>query len=220
MPTASANDLLTEGFNALKSNRLDDAIAAISQALQQQPRNAKARELLGIAYSQKGMFQEAVEEFRRAISIAPSSASTHFNLGMTYEKMGRSDLAKGEYYQTVQCDPKHTRARQRLEALGAAPPTSATDESSLKRIACPKCRTLNTEGELTCFACGHPLVSKPPTVAPGVPRPSGTTAPRVAAPAHASGSSEFPWGMLVGFVVLAVVALLGYFVVWPKIAGG
>lgn len=217
MPTASTNDLLTEGFNALKSNRLDDAISAISQVLQQQPRNAKARELLGIAYSQKGMFQEAVEEFRRAISIAPTSASTHFNLGMTYEKMGRSDLAKGEYYQTVQCDPKHVRARQRLEALGAAPPPSASEDSSLKRIACPKCRTLNTEGELTCFACGHPLVSKPPTVAPGAPRPAHG-AVRVSAPA--SAGSEFPWGLLVGFVVAALVAILGYFVVWPKIAGG
>ncbi|MGQ9525672.1 MAG: tetratricopeptide repeat protein [Armatimonadota bacterium] len=220
MPTASANDLLAEGLNALKSNRLDDAINAISQALQQQPRNAKARELLGIAYSQKGMFQEAVEEFRRAISIAPTSASIHFNLGMTYEKMGRSDLAKGEYYQTVQCDPKHVRARHRLEALGAAPPTSASDESSLKRIACPKCRTLNTEGELTCFACGHPLVSKPPTVAPGAPRPSGATAQAVRTAAQTSAGFEFPWGMLVGFVVLAAVALLGYFIVWPKIAGG
>jgi tetratricopeptide (TPR) repeat protein len=216
MDVRSNANLLQEGFAALRENRVDEAIRLITEFLNEQPNNGKARELLGIAYSQKKMYPEAVEEFRKAVALMPRSASVHFNLGTAYEKMGRSDLAKGEYYQTLQYDPKHVRARQRLEALGAPPPQTDA-EVSLKRISCPRCRTLNTEGELTCFACGQPLVSKPPTVAPGV---AATGIPRGAVVQSTDSGSDFPWGILIGVVVAVLAAVVGYFVIWPKLAGG
>ena len=57
------------------------------------PRFADVHYNLGIAYSKKGMLNEAIIEYKRVLSIEQNHADTHYNLSVAYYYKGNYTLA-------------------------------------------------------------------------------------------------------------------------------
>jgi tetratricopeptide (TPR) repeat protein len=54
---------------------------------------AKIHNATGLEYAEKGLFLEAIEEYKKAIQIAPSYADAYTNCSRAYYAIGDSDLA-------------------------------------------------------------------------------------------------------------------------------
>jgi tetratricopeptide (TPR) repeat protein len=95
---------LTLGIIAMEDNRLDEALAALSQAALHDPRNARARNYLGVVVGRKGWLDGAQAELRKAVEIDPSYAEAHFNLAVFYleSKPPFTELARRHYFRAVE----------------------------------------------------------------------------------------------------------------------
>ncbi len=51
----------------------------------------------GIEYGKKGMYEEAIKEFRKVVAIEPNMANAHYNLGLAYKKRGMIEEANKEF---------------------------------------------------------------------------------------------------------------------------
>lgn len=59
------------GFNLLFARRYDEAIAQIQRTLALDPNFYCAHYLLGWAYNGKGMYREAIVEYRKSLELNP-----------------------------------------------------------------------------------------------------------------------------------------------------
>ncbi len=74
-------------------------------------------ELQATCYGLLGMYQQSIEQFNKAIPISLDKKVVYFNRGVTYEKMGEYENALLDYRKTIQFDPSHEDANQRIELL-------------------------------------------------------------------------------------------------------
>jgi len=79
----------------------DRAIVELKKALSISPDYFKARNSLGVAYSNKGLYDEAYFE-------------AHHNLGLCYARKGLTEMAIFEYEKAVALKPHNITARTRL----------------------------------------------------------------------------------------------------------
>ncbi|MDT0498263.1 tetratricopeptide repeat protein [Algiphilus sp. W345] len=74
------------------------AIGALSQAIQLNPENKVALNLLAIQYVESGNFERAEQSWLQALTVDPGYAAAHLNLGMLYERnLGRPQAAITQY---------------------------------------------------------------------------------------------------------------------------
>ena len=69
---------------------------------------------IGMAYGKKGMYDEAIIEYRKAIELNPNYTETHDNLGMAYGKKGMYDEAIIEYKKAIEINPDDNKAYNNL----------------------------------------------------------------------------------------------------------
>ena len=81
------------GVLCQEQDRLEDAIAAYQQALEQAPGFAEAHYNLGNAYRTKGEMGAAAECFRRAVDSDPDNARAVAGLGQALKTLGRAEDA-------------------------------------------------------------------------------------------------------------------------------
>ncbi len=74
--------LFVLGQIKFREKKYDDAFAALSQAAQINPQNAKVQNFLGLTLSEKGMRGPAETAFRKAIQLDPEFAQAHLNLAV------------------------------------------------------------------------------------------------------------------------------------------
>ncbi len=73
----------------------DQAKTSISS--QASPKTAEVYNEIGDLYLRKGMYDEALAEYKNAISVDPDCAIAHFNLSIVYDKKGMQEEADEEY---------------------------------------------------------------------------------------------------------------------------
>ncbi len=61
---------------------------------------------IGDLYLRKGMYDEAIEEYKKAIEVDPNCAIAHFNLSIVYDKKGMKNEADQEYVTYKRLKPK------------------------------------------------------------------------------------------------------------------
>ncbi|MBI2216788.1 MAG: tetratricopeptide repeat protein [Candidatus Rokubacteria bacterium] len=94
---------------------IDGAIAAFQKALVYNPVNPRVHLALGkIYYSEKGLYYEAVNAYKRAIDLDPQSVQARMGLGEVYEEKGLFKEAIEEYGRVIELDAKHTNAMYNL----------------------------------------------------------------------------------------------------------
>jgi tetratricopeptide (TPR) repeat protein len=94
---------------------VDGAIAAYQKALVHNPVNPRVHLSLGkIYYSEKGLYYEAVNAYRRAIELDPHAVEARMGLGEVFEEKGLYKEAMEEYRRVIELDARHTGAMYNL----------------------------------------------------------------------------------------------------------
>jgi tetratricopeptide (TPR) repeat protein len=75
----------------LDQNRAGDALPYLQQAIEMAPRNSRAHELLGKAYTRLDRFQDAQNELEAAIALAPGNANLYCMIGPVYRKQNQAE---------------------------------------------------------------------------------------------------------------------------------
>jgi TonB family protein len=88
----SARFLYAKGLSLLGSQRYDEAVQALKQAVQLDPNDATAYLKLGLAHSALSQYQEAVVVLNMGIRIKPevADAETYYHLGNAYIALGKN----------------------------------------------------------------------------------------------------------------------------------
>ena len=91
------------GVICYDQNKLDAALAALSQAVFLEPKDARAHHYLGVTIGRKGWYLGAEDEMRKAIALAPDYPEAHFNLAVFYlqHTPPAVELARRHYQQAL-----------------------------------------------------------------------------------------------------------------------
>ena len=86
----------------------------LKKAIAINPGLASAHMNLGMAYTKRGMLDEALVEFEHALTIDPEYPKAHYNLGLAYQKQDELDEAAAAYQQAIQLDPDMAEVHNNL----------------------------------------------------------------------------------------------------------
>jgi Flp pilus assembly protein TadD len=106
---AVANDLnsfdawLTLGIISVERDKLDSALAALSQCVLLEPNDPRSRNYLGVTYSRLGWYDAAEAQLQRAIKLRDEYAEAHFNLAVAYlrREPPAVELARRHYQRSL-----------------------------------------------------------------------------------------------------------------------
>jgi S1-C subfamily serine protease/Flp pilus assembly protein TadD len=105
--------LYNSALEAYSAGKIDLAIDYVKQAIAIEQNDAALHCLLACAYSDKGMFNEAIDEAKQAVFLKPD-ALNHSNLGKYYASRGMFDEAITEFKQVLAFDPDDSNAHSDL----------------------------------------------------------------------------------------------------------
>ena len=85
------------GSLLIDENRPQEAVTLLRRAIEIAPRESRAHELLGKAYTRVEDFPKAQAELEKAIELSPQAPNLHCMLAPVYRKQGLTEKAKAEY---------------------------------------------------------------------------------------------------------------------------
>jgi len=102
--------VVKEAADKIGQKDFDGALALLKGALEKDPKDVNARYLLGLSYSRKKMYPEAVEALTQVIQSSPKFPPAYFELAICYQQ--QDDLGKAlEFYgKTLDLDPNNPDA--------------------------------------------------------------------------------------------------------------
>src|SRR5262249_36117095 len=107
----NAEVLLTEGAEHLARGAHTEALEGYQQLVNFDPRNAPARNGLGIALAQLGRYGEAEDQLRRAIGVRAGFPEAHFNLAGVLQSTGRFHESEMPLRRALKLKPAYLDAR-------------------------------------------------------------------------------------------------------------
>jgi tetratricopeptide (TPR) repeat protein len=108
------------GSALLTLGRVDEAIAAIKEAIKREPENGQAHQGLARAYwVGKGDFAAAIPEFERAIQLNPEAGYSYLQLGLLLAWEGRYDEAEAVCRRAVELQEEYLSGNAGLQVVGA-----------------------------------------------------------------------------------------------------
>lgn len=115
IPAAKAASAAVErGIESLQVGRLDDARAALDEALRHDPRRADAHHLLGLVCHHQGDGAMAERHLRAALANRPGEPAILSDLGIALAAQGRLDDAVDVLARAVAAAPSFTTAAHHL----------------------------------------------------------------------------------------------------------
>ena len=100
-----------------ESNGDKAAIAALDQALVQNPHSLEALKDRGLCYSHAGEYDLAMQDFHMWVLRAPGCGDAYFHRGNIWQKLDLGGLAISDYRSALRLDPSHEAARGALADL-------------------------------------------------------------------------------------------------------
>jgi tetratricopeptide (TPR) repeat protein len=96
---------------------LPQAEALLEKAVTLDPKLGEAYVQLGILYSARGGFEQAIQTYKRAVDVTPDLAQAHYRLSLAYKRIGEDAKAHQEFQAYQQAEKMETAAieRQRRE---------------------------------------------------------------------------------------------------------
>jgi tetratricopeptide (TPR) repeat protein len=84
----NAEDHYNQGMELFAQDKLDEAIAAYQNALEQDPNYADALHALAMTYAHQEKLDDAIEAGKRLIEVAPENELAHTSLSIFYQQKG------------------------------------------------------------------------------------------------------------------------------------
>lgn len=97
---------LLTGERLLKEGKFNDAIAPLTEATLQLPRNAQAWNHLGLANHMAGRANDAIRAYRKALDVDVNLAPARFNLGCLLLELNQPATAATEFAAYTMTQPK------------------------------------------------------------------------------------------------------------------
>jgi Flp pilus assembly protein TadD len=103
-----------KGLAAYQAGKFDEARKHLTEAVNQDERNAPAWMVLGaVEFKRENLF-EAAHAFHRSARLEPGRYEPPFNLGMIYESAGRHENAIEAYTQALKLAPDQLEVMENL----------------------------------------------------------------------------------------------------------
>jgi tetratricopeptide (TPR) repeat protein len=74
-----------------------------------------------LAYSHKGLYDQAIADYNRSIALKPDYAHAYYSRATAFEMKGLRDPAIADYRASSRLDPNDPDAPAALKRLGATP---------------------------------------------------------------------------------------------------
>jgi len=81
-------------------------------AIELNPECALAYYYRGVAYDEKGEYDQAIADYTEAIRINPEDGDFYYNRGLAYGDKGEGDQAIADYTEAIRINPDLAYARQ------------------------------------------------------------------------------------------------------------
>jgi protein O-GlcNAc transferase len=103
-----------EAWALLAKGQRQQAIALLHRIIQNNPRDADARLLLGSVLQEEGDRAESIAQLTEAVRLRPRSAEAQNALGEAFNAFGDAKSARAPFEKAVSLDPKFAQARVNL----------------------------------------------------------------------------------------------------------
>jgi tetratricopeptide (TPR) repeat protein len=113
-PPSAQEDSFQRGLAALKENRMENALAELTEAKREHPDDARIRNFLGIVLVRLGKNEEAATEYREAIRLDPQMEDAYRNLGFLEWNEHQLEPAREALNKAVELTPNDSFARYYL----------------------------------------------------------------------------------------------------------
>jgi len=110
----SQGDSFQKGLAALQDNRVEDALAELTEAKLENPEDARIHNFLGIVLVRLGRNEAAASEYREAIRLDPQMEDTYRNLGFLKWNEHELEPARSALDRAVELSPNDSFARYYL----------------------------------------------------------------------------------------------------------
>jgi predicted O-linked N-acetylglucosamine transferase (SPINDLY family) len=108
-PTNSGGDAAQRayalGMAMRAQGKIDEAIAALDEAVRIEPAFTKAHRQLGLTLQTRGRFDEAANALQRAVNLAPENAQLHIELGIAFRAQAKLSAAVDCFQAAVRLAP-------------------------------------------------------------------------------------------------------------------
>ena len=86
---------------------IQQELAALQQALEINPNDGRVLTRLGNLYYDAGMFQKAIDLYKRSLENAPGDPNVSTDLGVCYWRVGQPDEAIKQFRASIGIKPDH-----------------------------------------------------------------------------------------------------------------
>ena len=168
---------LQEASKLLKAGQRDQALERVNKALAANPRDAQARFLKGLIYTEQGKQAEAIDIFSKLTQDYPNLPEPYNNLAVIYASQGQYDKARSALEQSIRTHPSYATAYENLGDVYAKLASQAYGKA-LQLDA-------GNTGAQNKLSLVRDLVREPAPLAASKPAPAAaaSTAPKDAPPA-------------------------------------
>src|SRR4030043_2391818 len=101
---------IKEAFEKIIQQDYDGSITILKDALAKDPKDSNALYLIGLSYSKKQMYAEAVEALTQVIQLAPKFPPANFELAICYQNQGENEKALEYFQKTLELDANNPDA--------------------------------------------------------------------------------------------------------------
>ena len=140
-----------EGHKALSAGNYDEAIKCYTKAKDLDPSFTNAYFFLGNIYLKKGMFDNAIYEYKKALALRPKAAATHAKLA--YLKKGLLDEAMHECRKAIIIEPNNALAHFTLGYVYYKKGNKTAADDHLYKAGILYLKRDDVEGALEAYEC-------------------------------------------------------------------
>jgi tetratricopeptide (TPR) repeat protein len=122
-------DEVQEAAKLLKAGQHKQALDLVNKVLAAKPRDAQARFLKGLIFTEQGKSKEAIEIFTRLTQDYPELPEPYNNLAVIYASQGQYEKARAALEQSIRTHPSYATAYENLGDVYAKLASQAYDKA-------------------------------------------------------------------------------------------
>jgi tetratricopeptide (TPR) repeat protein len=128
LSVARADDL-QDAAKLLKAGQHQQALERVNRVLSSKPRDAQARFLKGLIFTEQGNTRDAIDIFTRLTQDYPELPEPYNNLAVIYAAQGQYERARGVLEQSIRTHPSYATAYENLGGVYAKLASQAYDKA-------------------------------------------------------------------------------------------